>query len=128
MDKDFNRDFNKCPCCGGSDIFLEQLSNELKGRGLAREEWRMYFDVRQGVVVDQQKEAAIPYGSEVPGFAIKTDICMDCGCVYAVNLTRTDAKKSIAPPTPPVPPNRAERRRTQGNGGGRELIGPFSSS
>jgi len=53
-----------------------------------------------------------------------TDICMDCGCVYAINLTRLEAKKSIASLPPPGPPNRAQRRRNDRAG----LIGPFSSS
>ena len=56
MEKDFNKQFTKCPCCGSEDRFLEQLGNELKERGLARKEWGMYMDIRQGVVVDHAKE------------------------------------------------------------------------
>ena len=110
MDKNFHRTFTKCPCCGSEDRFLEQLGNELKDRGLARDEWNFHLDIRQGVVVDQTKEAAIPIGSEVPGFGLMTDICMDCGCIYAIDLTRNDVKKSIAP-AQMIPPNRAMRRR-----------------
>ncbi len=112
MDKDFHRTFTKCPCCGSEDRFLEQLSNELKERGIAGENWSMGYDVRQGIVVDKTKEAAIPIGSEVPGYGIMTDICMDCGCVYAIDLTRNDVKKTIAP-TQMMPPNRADRRRDE---------------
>ena len=117
MDKDFHKEFTKCPCCGSEDRFLEQLGNELKDRGLAREEWNMHYDIRQGVVLDQTKEAAIPIGSEVPGYGIMTDICMDCGCIYAIDLTRSDVKKSIAPLPPMMPPNRAQRRRDHRDGG-----------
>lgn len=124
MDKDFTRQFTKCPCCGSEDRFLEQLGNELKARGLAREEWNFHLDVKQGVVVDQTKAANIPIGSEVPGYGLITDICMDCGCVYAVDITRYDVEKSI-PPTSAIPPNRAQRRRDSRDGG---LINPFSSS
>ena len=81
MDKDFKRQFTKCPCCRSEDRFLEQLGGELKARGLAREDWNFHLEVKQGVVVDPTKEAAIPIGSEVPGYGIMTDICMDCGCV-----------------------------------------------
>ena len=126
MDKDFHRTFTKCPCCGSEDRFLEQLGNELKARGLAREEWNFHLDIRQGVVLDQVKEAAIPIGSEVPGYGIATDICMDCGCIYAIDLTRNDVKKTIAP-LPPIIPNRAMRRR-MGREGGPPLINPFSKS
>ncbi len=110
MDKDFSRQFSKCPCCGSEDRFLEQLGNELKERGLARDEWNFHMDVKQGVVIDPAKEAAIPIGSEMPSYGFQTDICMDCGCLYAVDITRSDVKKSIAPPQI-IPPNRAQRRR-----------------
>ena len=112
MDKDFHKTFTKCPCCGSEDRFLEQLGNEVKERGLAREEWNFHMDIRQGVVTDPAKEAAIPIGAEMPGYGFVTDICMDCGCVYAIDLTRSDAKKSIVP-QPIPPPNRAQRRRDE---------------
>jgi len=142
MDKDFHRTFTKCPVCklreelaeilgkpelklgSGEDRFLEQLGDELKERGLARAEWHFHLDVKQGVVLDQQKAATIPIGSEVPGYGLMTDICMDCGCIYAVDLTRNDAKASIAP-VPPMP-NRAQRRRDAREGTG--LFNPFSKS
>jgi len=110
MDKEFTRRFTKCPCCGSEDRFCEQLGNELKERGLAREEWNFRLDVKEGVVVDKAKADAIPIGSEVPSYGIMTDVCMDCGCMYAIDLTRMDVKK---PPPPPsvLLPNRAERRR-----------------
>ena len=123
MDKDFHRTFTKCPCCGSEDRFLEQLGNEMKDRGLAREEWSFHLDVRQGAVVDPAKEAAIPIGSEVPGYGIITDVCMECGCIYAVDLTRNDVKKSIVPQQM-IPPNRAMRRRDIRDGKGL----PFSLS
>ncbi len=123
MNKDFHRTFTKCPCCGSEDRFLEQLGNELKERGLAREEWNFHMDVKEGVVIDQTKEASIPIGSEVPVFGFITDICMDCGCMYAVDLTRKDIKKPAPPPI--TLPNRAQRRRDTRDGG---LINPFSTS
>lgn len=116
MDKDFHREFTKCPCCGSEERFLEQLGDELKARGLAREDWNFHLDVRTGVVADPTKEAAIPIGSEVPGYGLKTDICMDCGCVYAIDILRSDAKKSVIPQQM-APPNRADRRRMDREGG-----------
>ena len=115
MDKNFRRTFAKCPCCGSEDRFLEQLGNELKARGLAREDWNMHLGVKQGVVVDQTKEATIPIGSEVPGYGIMTDICMDCGCIYAIDITRNDVKKTVTP-AQMMPPNRAQRRRDSREG------------
>ncbi len=127
MDKDFHRTFTKCPCCESENRFLEQLGDELKERGLARQEWNFHMDVKQGVVIDQTKEAAIPIGSELPSYGFITDICMDCGCIYAIDLTRLDVKKSLPPAQPLIPPNRAQRRRDAREPGG-GLVGPFSSS
>ena len=121
MDKEFHRTFTKCPCCGSEDRFLEQLGDEMKERGLAREEWAFHMDVREGVVVDQTKAESIPIGSEVPTFALMTDICIECGCIYAVDLTRGDVKKPA--PSPMTLPNRAQRRRDGREGG---LITPFN--
>ena len=122
MDKDFHRTFTKCPCCGSEDRFLEQLGNELKARGLAREDWNFHLDVKQGVVVDKNREAAIPIGSELPGYGIMTDICMDCGCIYAIDLERRVAEKTIDPNMP----NRAQRRRDAREGG--FLFNPLSGN
>ena len=97
MDKDFEREFKKCPCCGSEERFLEKLGEELKERGLARKEWTMHLDVKEGKVVDQATENAIPIGSMVPGFGIITDICVDCGCIYAGTLQRRDVKKELPP-------------------------------
>ncbi len=119
MEKDFHREFTKCPQCGSERKFLEELGKELKERGLAREEWNMHLDVKEGHVVDQLKEAAIPIGSEVPGFGIITDICMDCGCIYAGVLERRDAKKGL-PPARNIPPGKSQK--------GRPIINPFSNS
>ena len=140
MDKVFHREFNKCPICvireelaeilgkpelklgNGEDRFLEQLANEAKKKGLAREDWRFHFQIVEGVVVDPTKAKSALIGSEAPGFGIMTDICMDCGCIYAADLTRIDQKKSL-PPAQVIPPNRAERRRVD-----REQSPPFSLS
>ena len=123
MEHEFEKKFDKCPCCGSEERFFEEMGKELKERGLAREEWDFHLDIRQGLVVDQQKEASIPIGSEVPKFGLVTDICLECGCVYAPVLVRTNSKK---PPPLAVPPNRAQRRR--GERGGSGLVGPFSTS
>lgn len=134
MDKDFHRTFTKCPVCklreelaailgkpeltlgAGEERFLEELGKELKDRGLARAEWNFHMDAKEGVVVDQAIADKIPVGTEVPVFAFMTDICMDCGCVYAIDITRKDVKKPPPPPTLVVP-NRAQRRRDNREGG-----------
>ena len=100
MDSDFHRTFTKCPCCGSEDRFLEQLGNEMKDRGLTRKDWSFHLDVKQGVVADNTKQAAIPIGAKVPGYGYMTDICMDCGCIYAIDIMRYNVEKGVAAPSP----------------------------
>ena len=119
MEKDFHREFTKCPQCGSEDRFFEQLANEAKKKGLARDEWNFHLQMQEGIVVDPAKAEGALIGSEAPGFGIMTDICMDCGCIYAVDLTRIDKKKSLSP-AQPIPPGTSQK--------GRPLINPFSNS
>lgn len=110
------RKFEACPVCklreelaeilgkpelklgDGKGRFFESLEQELKDLGFARGEWIFRFQNPSGVVVDNAKEASIPIGAEVPGFEVETDICPDCGMVYAVKLVSGGAKKALPPP------------------------------
>lgn len=96
--ENINQQFSQCPNCGSERRFLESLANELKDRGYARKEWKFGLDFRQGIVVDPTKEEAIPIGTKVPGYQIVTDICMDCGTVYAVEIKSGEVTKSRAQP------------------------------
>ncbi len=97
----------------------------MKDRKLTGENWSFHLDVREGVVVDQQKAEAIPIGSEIPAYGIVTDACVDCGCLYAIDLSRRNVKKTI-PTAPALPPNRAQRRRDDREGP--PMINPISLS
>lgn len=121
MEKEFSKQFKACPNCGYEDRFLEQLGNETKEKGWARDEWNFHLDAKNGVAIDQVKVPSIPIGAEVPGFSFTTDICMNCGCLYAVEIKRMDAKKSVSQ-TPPLP-NRQQRRQ-----GGSGLVNPFGEN
>lgn len=92
------KEFPSCPACGSQDRFFETLTKEVKEAGFAREEWDFHYDLKQGAIVDKVKEPSIPVGSEAPGYLIKTDICLNCGCVYATELNSTPVKKSLATP------------------------------
>jgi DNA-directed RNA polymerase subunit RPC12/RpoP len=104
MDKDFKAEFNQCPNCGSTRQFLNELGQELKDRNIARQEWRQHYDVRQGIVIDQNRAVLLPVGSILPGYYITTDICMDCGTLYATRLARIEGKTGIAQPKPGKPP------------------------
>lgn len=103
MGKEFEKKFDKCPCCGKKGRFFESLANELKERGLARKEWTFCLDVKSNVVIDQQSAHLIPKGAELPAYQFQTDICLNCGCVYAKRIARITAKEApqIILPTHP---------------------------
>lgn len=109
MEKDFSKQFDSCPVCGGTNRFCEQLGKESKENNRARKEWNFAYDARQGVAVDPVKAAGIPIGMELPGFYIQTDVCMDCGCVYATVLKRLSARQEVK--EMPQQMNREQRRR-----------------
>lgn len=93
-----NIQFNQCPNCSSEQRFCETLADELKRLGYAREKWKYGYDFRQGVVTDPHKETTIPIGGKVPSYQITTDICMNCGTIYAVSLVSGMVTKSIAQP------------------------------
>lgn len=114
--KDFAREFDKCPSCGSKERFFEDIVRELRQRGLARENWNFYLDMKQGIVSDPIKEASILIGAEIPAYSFATDICSDCGCIYVVKLQRLTVKKSMSFAPAEVQLNRAGRRLAERNG------------
>ncbi len=99
-----NKTFLDCPNCGSTSRFLQTLGDKVRERGITRPEWSMFFDVREGVVSDQTRDAMIPIGSEMPTFLIYTDICLDCGTIYAVHIEEGTAKKGVRPQQIPPGP------------------------
>lgn len=93
--------FDQCPNCSSTKRFAESVCNELRERGLTSPDFRYYYQATSGVVLDKSKEKSIPIGSELPVIIIYTDICMDCGTIYAVRLQRDTVKKHIVQPMPP---------------------------
>lgn len=109
-----DKKFPICPACGSKERFFESLSQELKDKGFARPEWDMCLDLKQGAVVDPMKQERIPIGSEVPGYFFKTDICLNCGLIYAIQLKSEPVKKTLLHGQAVM--NRAERRRQERQG------------
>jgi hypothetical protein len=109
------RKFATCPVCGSDARFFEGITKKLIEKGFARPEAQYCLHSLQGVVTDQAKEQSIPIGSEVPaGYVVKTDICINCGAIYAIELRTYPVKKTIPPVNPkntiPFTLNRAQRR------------------
>ena len=96
--------FDSCPNCGSKERFIGGLAEVLRKKGYGRAIWDMFYNVSEGPVIDQAWEARIPVGAEVPTFGIKTDICSDCGTVYAIELVTGSADKQVVPPKLHLPP------------------------
>ncbi len=107
-EKNWVREFSKCPVCGSEKRMFEQMGQEIKERGLTTEEMKFYDEMKAAPLANQDIIAKLPIGSEIPAFGVATDICLDCGCIYAVRLERTNAKKGLTPIQ--MMPNRAQRR------------------
>jgi len=76
----------------------------------------MALDSRQGAIMQPGKESSLPIGTEVPGYSFNTDICMECGNIWAVKLERVTVKKTITLASPTVMPNREARRHMKQKG------------
>lgn len=96
--ENIDKKFETCPVCGSKERFFETLAQELKDLGFARDIFQMHKDYLTGVVIDKAREQSMPIGSEVPTFEVRTDICLDCGNVYAISLVSGKAKKEAAGP------------------------------
>ncbi len=91
MEDNFRKTFDVCPNCGSDQRFCEQLAQEVKDKGLGRPEWTLYFDNRSGGVFDQNRAILLPIGSKIPAYQITTDICMECGTIYASEIIKLQA-------------------------------------
>ncbi len=89
--------FSKCPCCGSERRFVQELADEQKAKEWMNSLVNFYALFIQGVVKDDDPvvERKIPIGSQVPTYGIGLDVCLDCGCIYAVELVRDTAKKTL---------------------------------
>jgi len=92
----------KCPACGSKKRHFERMSEEAIKIGMAKPGHLEAYDHVNRVVADPAKLAVAPIGSEAPSIVVATEICMDCGCVYAPMVIRAKAKKTIAQPTPKI--------------------------
>ncbi len=143
MAGEYETKFDKCPVCklreelaeilgkpelnigSGESRFLESIGNIMKELGFARPDWNFHMSAHEGVAIDPQNKKVIPVDSSIPGYKFTTDICADCGCIYAKVVKLHDVKVVPPPPNIVVPgqENRAQRRRDA-----REPRNPFSSS
>ncbi len=94
--------YPKCPACGSENRHFEKMSEEAVKSGSAKEGFLIAYQHTNGIIADPQMEAILPLGSEIPAITVATDICVDCGCLYAPMVITGKAKKQLAQQAPKI--------------------------
>ncbi len=95
--------FNKCPACKSSNRVFEGQTILLREKGLATPDINFYYQGGRFLICNQRIQEKQVIGSKLPIIEVKTDICADCGLVYAVEVIIGEATKGIAPQKmPPI--------------------------
>lgn len=90
--------YGKCPACGSKKRHYEDMCEKAIKAELAQPGFLVPYNYNSRVIADKLKLDAAPLGSEVPSIASATEICKDCGCVYAPMVITGKAKKTLTPP------------------------------
>lgn len=89
--------FEWCPVCGSTERYAESLANEVKARGWMDRDLEFFYESVMKVVEQPDKSEGMPIGSKLPIMFVHEDICLGCGCRYAVKLERGDVMKTLLP-------------------------------
>ena len=95
--------YPKCPACGSKKRHFEAISEKAIKMGTAPEGSPMPYNFDERTVVHPSKEARLELGSEAPKIQVATDICEDCGCVYATMVVTGKATKTLQTPKLIIP-------------------------
>ncbi|TET43037.1 MAG: hypothetical protein E3J60_01205 [Dehalococcoidia bacterium] len=97
QDKDGNMVYTypHCPICKSKKRHFEKMCEKAVKAGTGKPGMIATFQQGSRTFVDRSLEPTLPIGTEVPSIQLNTDICMDCGCVYAVIVVHTKATKTL---------------------------------
>jgi len=87
-------EFDKCPHCGSTRKFAEEVADEQREKGLMGKGLKVGIFQMAGPVADPSKISQMLVGTKVPIISALLDVCMDCGTLYAVRLERGEASLS----------------------------------
>ncbi len=93
--------YPKCRACGSESRHFEDISKQAVELGSAKEGFVTGFDMTNGVIGEPDILQHLPLGSEAPSIRVVTDICKDCGSLYAVIVITGKFKKQLAV-VPPI--------------------------
>jgi len=104
--------FSKCPVCGETKTYCQELAIKEKALGHMRKELNFFLKVEQGVCLDQDMDPKLPFGTVLPSYIICYDVCAnpECGLIRVVKIVEDMVVKQkridIATPgqNPDIPP------------------------
>lgn len=90
--------FDKCPNCGSTKRFAGSVAHEENER-LGKTDDKMVYGLNQmtGAIMVQARQKGLIHGMKVPLVMAITDICLDCGTLYAVQLQRAEGMAGLPP-------------------------------
>ncbi len=83
-------EFVKCPVCGSTKRFADSVAAEERAKGLMGDDVPAGVWEFAGPIFDPRRVDKMLVGSMVPGIRVVTDVCLDCGTMYAVRLIREE--------------------------------------
>ena len=95
-------EFDACPVCGSTDRFAGGVAEKQREKGLVGKGLKFGIYQMAGPIIDPNKITQVLVGTKVPTVSALLDVCMKCGCLYAVRLERGEAtlRGTLAPPPP----------------------------
>lgn len=99
-------EYDKCPVCGSTRRFAEEVAQEQREKGLMGEGLKFGIYQMAGPILDPSKVNQMLVGTKIPTVSALVDVCLDCGCLYAVRLERGEVplRAVVAQPSPGQPP------------------------
>ena len=87
--------YSKCPACGSKKRHFEEQCEKAIKMDVAPVDFIMAYEHDVRPIAEAQTFKGKPLGTEFPTIMVATDICKDCGCVYAVIvITGKDTKQT----------------------------------
>lgn len=91
-------EFKKCPRCGSTARMMETLGKEMKEQGLIGEDLDVGLNEMGGPLVDPRKANQMLSMSTRPGHFAMRDVCLSCGEIYVVKITRKPVVLGVGVP------------------------------
>jgi len=80
---------------------MGELVKEAREKGLAMEDFSCTLALLGQPVADQRMMSKILVGTTVPMGVAAIDVCLGCGCIYAIEASRGNARIEVQQMPPP---------------------------